>query len=65
MKCPVCGSPEMVRDTRDIPFTFKSESIVIPNVNADFCPDCGEVVLDVDESMRLSSLLLDIHQIRK
>ena len=26
MKCPVCGAAELIRDTRDIAYTYKGES---------------------------------------
>jgi hypothetical protein len=29
MKCPTCIEPEMVHDTRDIPYTYKEETTVI------------------------------------
>jgi HTH-type transcriptional regulator / antitoxin MqsA len=52
MKCPVCGAAELIRDTRDIPYTYKGESTVIPAVTGDFCPACGESVLDMAEATR-------------
>ncbi len=50
MKCPVCGRAELVHDTRDIPYTYKGESTIIPSVTGDFCPACGEAVLEKSES---------------
>lgn len=55
MKCPFCAGDELVHDTRDIPYTYKGESTVIPAVIGDFCPACGEVVLGVAESTRTSA----------
>ncbi|EJO60835.1 type II toxin-antitoxin system MqsA family antitoxin [Burkholderia multivorans] len=52
MKCPACGAATLVRDTRDIPYTYKGESTVIPHITGEFCPACGESVLDVDEATR-------------
>jgi HTH-type transcriptional regulator / antitoxin MqsA len=46
MKCSVCGSAELVHDTRDLPYTYKGESTVLPQVTGNFCPACGECVLD-------------------
>jgi HTH-type transcriptional regulator/antitoxin MqsA len=62
MKCPVCAKAELVRDTRDLPYTYKGESTVIPGVTGDFCPACGEVVLDVAESARSSALMLEFNK---
>lgn len=53
MKCPVCGSAELIRDTRDIPFTYKGETTVINSVTGDFCPACTESILDPAESNRV------------
>ncbi len=57
MKCPECGAAELISDTRDLPYTYKGETATIPTVTGDFCPACGEVVLDRDEGDRYSTLL--------
>lgn len=53
MKCPVCGAAELIRDTRDLPYTYKGESTTIPAVTADFCPACDESITDLDETERV------------
>ena len=58
MKCPVCAAAKLVHDTRDMPYIYKGESTVIPTVTGDFCPACGEVVLDMGESTRTSAAML-------
>lgn len=62
MKCQICASAELVHDTRDIPYTYKGETTVIPAVTGDFCPACGEVVLTMAESMRVSRLMLEFNK---
>ncbi|MBL8451178.1 MAG: type II toxin-antitoxin system MqsA family antitoxin [Zoogloea sp.] len=62
MKCPVCGSAELVHDTRDIPHIYKGETTVIPAVTGDFCPSCGEVILDKEHGDRLSQLMGNFQQ---
>ncbi|CAM2155851.1 antitoxin of the MqsRA toxin-antitoxin system/DNA-binding transcriptional repressor MqsA [Pararobbsia alpina] len=57
MKCPVCGAAELVHDTRDLPYTYKGETTTIGGVNGDFCPACGEVVLEREEGNRFSDLV--------
>ena len=57
MKCPVCGSAELVHDTRDIPHIYKGETTVIPAVTGDFCLSCGEVILDKEHGDRLRQLM--------
>ena len=46
MRCPVCGGAELIHDTRDMPYTYKGETTTITGVTGDFCPACGEVILD-------------------
>ena len=62
VKCPSCAAVELVHDTRDIPYTYKGESTIIPMVTGDFCPACGEAVLDVTESTRTSSAMLEFNK---
>lgn len=49
MKCPVCGAAELEHDTRDIPYCYKGKHTVIAAVSADFCPACGEFLLDATQ----------------
>ncbi len=58
MKCPSCGSAKLVRDTRDMPYTYKGETTVIPAVTGDYCPACDEAVLELAESVRTSAVML-------
>lgn len=57
MKCPSCGQTDLVRDTRDMPYTYKGEATIIPAITGDFCPACDEVVLDANEARRTSALM--------
>lgn len=58
MRCPSCIKAELVHDTRDMPYSYKNESTIIPAVTGDFCPACGETVLDIAESERVSKAML-------
>lgn len=63
MKCPHCISAmKLVRDTRDLPYTYKGETTLIPAVTGDFCPACQEAVLDMAESARVSAAMLDFNK---
>jgi HTH-type transcriptional regulator / antitoxin MqsA len=62
MKCPTCGGKKLVRDTRDLPYTYKGESTVLPQVVGDFCPACDESILDADESRRTMALMVAFHK---
>jgi HTH-type transcriptional regulator/antitoxin MqsA len=57
MKCPVCGAAELIHDTRDLPYTYKGETTTLPAVTGDFCPACGEVILNREHGDRYSELL--------
>ncbi len=57
MKCPICGGAELIHDTRDVPYSYKGEQTTIPGVEGDFCPACGEIILDMANSTRVSSLM--------
>lgn len=62
MKCPVCGAAELIHDTRDLPYTYKGETTVIPEVTGDFCPACAESILDAAESDRV---MKEMHEFSK
>lgn len=53
MKCPSCGAAELIQDTRDIQYTYKGETALIPSVTGEFCPACAESVLAPVESDRV------------
>ena len=57
MKCPACHDAELIHDTRDILYTYKCKSTVIPAVTGDFCPACGEAVLTREHGDRYSELI--------
>ena len=58
MKCPICGAAKLMHDTRDVPYTYKGESTILPHVTGEFCPACDESVLDASESRRTMQLML-------
>ncbi|MDP2786500.1 MAG: type II toxin-antitoxin system MqsA family antitoxin [Pseudomonadota bacterium] len=62
MKCPICAAAELVHDTRDMPYIYKGEATLIPAVTGDFCPACGEAVLDAAESTRTSAAMLEFNK---
>ena len=62
MKCPSCAAAELVHDTRDMPYTYKGESTIIPAVTGDFCPACDESILNVAESRRTMNFMLEFNK---
>ena len=57
MKCPTCAIAELVHDIRDMPYTYKDGTTIIPDVTGDFCPACDEAIFDQAESRRVSALM--------
>jgi len=62
MKCPSCGRAKLVRDTREVPYTYKGEATTMHAVRGDFCPACGEGVLSAAESSRVSAAMLEFNK---
>lgn len=62
MKCPNCAAAELVRDTRNMSYTYKGETTTIPDVTGGYCPACGEAVLDMAESTRTSVAMLEFNK---
>jgi len=57
MKCPCCGAAELIHDTRNMPYTYRGETTIIPAVTGDFCTACGEVILNSEHGDRYSELV--------
>jgi HTH-type transcriptional regulator/antitoxin MqsA len=62
MQCPACGTAELLHDIRDLHYTYKGEATVISSIEGDFCPACGEAVLDLAQSRRTSAAILDFNK---
>jgi HTH-type transcriptional regulator/antitoxin MqsA len=62
MKCPVCGAADLIRDTRDLPYTYKGETTVISAVTGDFCPACSDGILIPEDSTRANALMLQFNK---
>ena len=62
IKCPTCGAAELVHDVRDLPYTYKGQTTIIPMVSGDYCPICGEIVSDMDESERVMNAMREFNR---
>ena len=62
MKCPSCAAAKLVRDTRDLPYTYKGEHTTIHAVRGDYCPACGESALTAAEASRVSAAMLEFNK---
>ena len=58
MQCPQCGAAELASDIRDMPYSYKGETITIQAVAGQFCPACNESVLGPPEAARVSAAML-------
>ncbi len=64
MKCPTCGIGNLAAATRDMPYTYKGKSTIIKTVKGRYCddPDCGEVVMEMAESVRTTKQMLEFNK---
>ncbi len=62
MKCISCGKTEMVRETRDVSYTYKGQTTMIPKVSGEFCPACNESIHDKEQSEYFNGAMLDFHR---
>ena len=65
MNCPACGHPEMVKGIRDQEISCGDRSITVENIKGNFCPICGEGILDSESYRRLTDVQRDlVHAVR-
>jgi HTH-type transcriptional regulator/antitoxin MqsA len=62
MKCPSCAKATLVCETRNILYTYKGKTTTLRKVTGQFCPACGESVLNLSESTRVNTLMLDFNK---
>ena len=62
MNCPVCSAAALVRETRDLQYSYMNASISITAVTGDFCPACGDAILGASESARVSAAMLAFNE---
>lgn len=60
MKCPECGA-ELVADVRRLPYMYKGHTTTL-ETRGDFCPDCGEAVLNVEEWDRQDAMMAEFQR---
>lgn len=57
MNCPACGAAELVADCRDITRQVDGITTTVRNVQGDYCPACGECVLDRQQGDRYAAAM--------
>lgn len=61
MSCLECEG-STVHEKRNMPYSYKGDNTLIVAVEGDYCVDCGEVVLDLAESRRVSAAMLEFNK---
>lgn len=54
MKCPVCGYEELHTVTRDLPYSYRGETVVIKGLSGQYCSSCQEMILEGQDLQRFS-----------
>jgi YgiT-type zinc finger domain-containing protein len=54
-ECPTCGSTRIRRVRRNWRDTFQGETYVVPNLEFEECPDCGERLYDRDAMRKIEA----------
>ncbi len=55
--CPTCGSRKIALTTKDMEFSYQGRMIVVPQVECDACPDCGETITDYAANQYIDSVV--------
>jgi len=53
-KCPVCGQEGMETVTKDVPYTYKGETVIIKDLTGEYCPSCEEMIFGGEDWQRFS-----------
>jgi YgiT-type zinc finger domain-containing protein len=52
-ECPTCGSKRIRRMRRNFHGAYKGQAYVVPNLEFEQCPDCGERLFDHDAMQKI------------
>jgi YgiT-type zinc finger domain-containing protein len=55
--CPMCGSRKIHLTTKDLEFAHGGRKILVPQVECEVCPDCGEVITDYPANQYIDSVV--------
>ena len=54
-RCPTCDSPRIHRVRKTVRRTFKGQTYVVPRLDFEECPDCGERLYDRDAMRKIEA----------
>ena len=61
MNCIICRQSELIDGFTSIPFERDEFRLLIKNVPAQVCPNCGEAIVGEDVAMQLIGKAQDAH----
>ena len=61
MNCIICRQAELIDGFTSIPFERDEFRLLIKNVPAQVCPNCGEAIVDEDVAMQLTGKAKDAY----
>ena len=62
MNCIICRQAELIDGFTSIPFERDEFRLLIKNVPAQVCPNCGEAIVDEDVAVELLKKIEDIFE---
>ena len=62
--CPTCGSRKIHLTKKDLKFSHRSRKIIVPQVECEECPNCGEVITDYAANQYIDAVVFG-HERRK
>jgi len=60
MKCGGCGKRRAVYEARDFRYIYGGREVTIPALKAQYCPDCGEILMEVDQAGRYGDAVVQL-----
>lgn len=62
--CPTCGSQRISLTKKDLEFSYRGRTIIVPKVECEVCSECGEVLTDYAANLYIDSVVFG-HEQRK
>lgn len=56
-ECPTCGSRKIRAAIKDLELIHRGRKIVVPQVECEECPHCGEVITDYAANQYIDSVV--------
>lgn len=53
--CPTCGSKKLLSVCEDVSLKIQGQKVVVPAVDFQRCPNCGEELFDLEASRKIDA----------